>query len=170
LQTSEYATEAITALEGPNERRVEELLDLRRRRQEILESDGQYPRFHFVIDEAVIHRLVGSPSVMKRQLTHLMDVAELDKITLRVVPFGAGIYPASRVAYSLFEFPDPESDPDMLYIEDPLGELVIQEDSPGEMGKPSPAKFVEIFFQLEQIAPQEDTRGILERTLDKISD
>jgi transcriptional regulator with XRE-family HTH domain len=171
LQTSEYAKE-IVSVTVPDTRRaegIEELVELRKRRQEILEGD-ELPRFHFIIDEAVIHRVVGGPSVMRRQLNHLIDAADLDKVTLRIVPFGAGIYPASRVAYSLFEFPDPESDPDMLYIEDPLGELVIQEDSPAELGKPTPARFLEIFFKLEQIARKEETRGLLENALAKIPD
>jgi transcriptional regulator with XRE-family HTH domain len=171
LQTSEYAKE-IVSVTVPDTRRadgIEELVELRKRRQEILEGD-EFPRFHFIIDEAVIQRVVGGPSVMRRQLNHLIKAADLDKVTLRIVPFAAGIYPASRVAYSLFEFPDPESDPDMLYIEDPLGELVIQEDSPAELGKPTPARFLEIFFKLEQVARKEETIGLLESALAKIPD
>jgi transcriptional regulator with XRE-family HTH domain len=170
LQTSEYAKEVVSATAATDTHRVEELIELRKRRQDMLEGDDEFPRFHFIIDEAVIHRVVGSPSVMRRQLNRLIGAADLDNVTLRIVPFRAGIYPASRVAYSLFEFPDPETDPDMLYIEDPLGELIIQEDSPAELGRPTPARFLEIFFGLEQIARKEETRILLEGALSKIVD
>ena len=170
LQTSEYAENVVSVTTAPDARRVDDLVELRKRRQEILEGDGELPRFHFIIDEAVIHRVVGGPAVMRRQLNHLLYAAELDKVTLRIVPFEVGMYPASGVAYTLFEFSEPENDPDMLYIEDPLGELVVQEDSPADQGKPTPAQFLTIFFELEQVARKEATSDLLEKAIAKISD
>jgi hypothetical protein len=39
-----------------------------------------------VIDEAVIHSVVGGTSVMRGQLRHLVDSAQQGKTTIQVVP------------------------------------------------------------------------------------
>src|SRR5207245_5943950 len=73
LQTADYAREIFR--NGPIELdpdEVERLLEVRLARQEILARDDR-PRLWVVIDEAVIHRVVGSVSVMRGQLRHLVE-------------------------------------------------------------------------------------------------
>ncbi len=48
------------------------------------------PRLWAVIDEAVIHRVVGGPDVMCEQLWHLIESAQEGKTTIQVVPYRAG--------------------------------------------------------------------------------
>ena len=43
-------------------------------------------RLSVVIDEAVLLRGVGDPGVMRAQLAHLADTAELPNIDLRILP------------------------------------------------------------------------------------
>jgi hypothetical protein len=43
-------------------------------------------RLSVVIDEAVLLRRVGDPEVMRAQLAHLADTAELPNVNLRVLP------------------------------------------------------------------------------------
>ncbi|WP_160161085.1 helix-turn-helix transcriptional regulator [Actinomadura sp. K4S16] len=45
-----------------------------------------------VIDEGVLARPVGGAEVMKRQLEHLLEMAELPHVSLRVIPFSSGEY------------------------------------------------------------------------------
>ena len=74
LQTADYARE--TFRNGPRELDLDEVqrrVEVRLARQEILARDDR-PRLWAVIDEAVIHRVVGSVSVMRRQLRHLARV------------------------------------------------------------------------------------------------
>ena len=73
LQTADYARE--TFRNGPIELdpdEVERLLEVRLARQEILARDDR-PRLWVVIDEAVIHRVVGGVGVMRGQLRHLAE-------------------------------------------------------------------------------------------------
>ncbi|MFD5249086.1 helix-turn-helix domain-containing protein [Amycolatopsis sp. NPDC058340] len=59
-------------------------------------------RFVAYIDEAVLRRQVGGPRVMTNQLRHLIALAELPTVELRVIPFAAGAYPGGD--YVLLEF------------------------------------------------------------------
>jgi transcriptional regulator with XRE-family HTH domain len=47
-----------------------------------------------VISEAALHQSVGSPAVMRQQVTYLAALAESAQVDLQVVPFGAVIHPA----------------------------------------------------------------------------
>ena len=51
-----------------------------------------------VVDENVLRRRVGSRRVMAEQLSHLLDLASLPNITLRVVPLAVGVYPGCESA------------------------------------------------------------------------
>src|SRR5208282_580831 len=76
LQTADYAREIFR--NGPIELdpdEVERLLEVRLARQQILAREDR-PRLWAVIDEAVIHRVVGGPEVMRGQLRHLVESAQ----------------------------------------------------------------------------------------------
>lgn len=47
-------------------------------------------RYTALIDEAVLHRIVGSPEIMVDQLTHLLEVASWPHTAVHVVPLDAG--------------------------------------------------------------------------------
>jgi transcriptional regulator with XRE-family HTH domain len=161
LQTEEYAREVINAVEYNNPQRIDALVDLRIQRQEILVKQPA-GEFHFIMDEAVIRRVVGGPNVARRQLRHIMEIAELPNVTIRVAPFTAGMYPRLRVPYVLFEFPDVE-DEDVLYLENPLGEFIVRENSPEVKDRIDPVNYLGIFWQLEQIARREEFPEYMER-------
>ena len=94
LQTEEYALAVLRLSygEGSAAERVPALVDLRTRRRDLLISEGA-PKFSFLLDESVIRRLAGGPAIMSRQLMHLADQADLPNVTIRVVPFAAGLHP-----------------------------------------------------------------------------
>ena len=88
-------------------------------------------------------------------------------ITIRVVPFSVGMYPRLRVPYILIEFPDPE-DEDVLYLENPFGELIVRENSPEEKDRVDPVNYLGIFWQLEQIAPKENAKIMIDDALSQL--
>jgi Domain of unknown function (DUF5753) len=85
-------------------------------------------------------------------------------VTIRIVPFRHGMYPRLRVPYVLFEFPDPQ-DEDILYIENPQGEMIIREATPEEEGSVTPIAYMEVFFQLEQLARKDETPSMIDSVL-----
>src|ERR1017187_3991967 len=107
LQTADYAREIFR--NGPIELDpdgVERLVEVRLARQEILARDDR-PRLWAVIDEAVIHRVVGSTSMMHKQLRHLADSAQQGKTTIQVVPYRAGAHAGTIGAFVILDFEEP---------------------------------------------------------------
>jgi hypothetical protein len=101
LQTEEYATALLTGRIGFNGD-VDEAVAARLARQAILDRD-EPPELFVVIDEAVLHRPVGGPDVMARQLKHLVEMAGPSTI-VRVIPASTGVHdglpdrPSSRTS------------------------------------------------------------------------
>jgi transcriptional regulator with XRE-family HTH domain len=164
LQTEEYAREALKMTTDEEPDNVDALVDLRMQRQELLVREASPPGLHFIMDEAVIRRLVGGQDVMRRQLRHLRELANYPNVTIRIVPFGQGLYPRFRIPYVLFEFPDPE-DEAVLYVENPLGQLIIRENTPEERGRVTPTDYLGFFWSIEQIARREDAPVMIEDAL-----
>ncbi|GAA3787751.1 helix-turn-helix domain-containing protein [Streptomyces chiangmaiensis] len=116
LQTYGYA-HAVLRGGFPNE--IEEDLqrrvDLRLRRQRLLDGPDA-PTLWVVMEEAVLHRVVGGPEVMREQIDRLLQISELDHISLDVVPFTAGAHVGACAPFTYFRFEEPEL-PDIVYSE-----------------------------------------------------
>ncbi|MGH3774060.1 MAG: helix-turn-helix domain-containing protein [Pseudonocardiaceae bacterium] len=127
LQTEAYATALACAwLPRVSDRVVEERVRLRMARQALL-HEGAPLRLDCVVTEAALRQQVGGPEVMRQQLRHLLDVTELPHVSVQVMPFAAGAYPAQDCPFRLLSFPDPE-DHDVACV-DYLGGAVYVEDS-----------------------------------------
>ena len=93
LQTREYALSLLETHAVPVEpHEISRRLELRMRRQQILAREDP-PHVWAVLDEAVVHRVIGGPAVMADQLRHLIRMSELPHITVQVLPFGRGAHP-----------------------------------------------------------------------------
>jgi hypothetical protein len=53
---------------------------------------------------------------MRAQLERLIDATRLTKVTLQILPLGAGAHPAMVGAFSILRFADQEL-PDVVYLE-----------------------------------------------------
>jgi len=142
LQTEEYARAILR--EHVSGDRVEALVGIRMKRQELLDrSDG--PLLFFILDEAVIRRLVGGKDAMRRQLARLVELGRRPNVTIEVVPFSAGAHPGLRGPFVVLEFPDPEDD-DVLYLENSAGDMIRREE-PDQV-----LPYREVFEQLRGIS------------------
>jgi hypothetical protein len=54
-----------------------------------------------VLDESVLHRLIGSPLIVADQLTHVADLSERANISVQVVPAGTGANAGLSGAFDL---------------------------------------------------------------------
>jgi transcriptional regulator with XRE-family HTH domain len=111
LQTPEYAR-ALFVAAGADETKAEELVALRLERQSILER-ADPPHVVVVIDEPVLHRLIGSPAIMYEQLIHVADMAERPNISVEVVPASTG---ANAGLSGGFQLASCDGAPDVLYM------------------------------------------------------
>lgn len=117
LQTADYARAVIrlghhTATEAEIDRRVE----LRMRRQQILRRAPRPAKLWAALDEAVLHRPVGSPAAMRAQLQHLIAMADHPNVTIQVLPFSVGGHAAAGGPVTLLRFREAAL-PDVVYLE-----------------------------------------------------
>jgi transcriptional regulator with XRE-family HTH domain len=125
LQTRPYMQDVLTRVSEIAPRDVRRLTEARVRRQELLTAE-QRPEFRIIIDEAVVHRVVASPKVMREQLLHLQKMNQLDGVHLMLLPFTAGSHPGMRGAFNLLTFKDAPYD-DLLYMETTEGDRMDRE-------------------------------------------
>ncbi|MFF7591880.1 helix-turn-helix domain-containing protein [Kitasatospora purpeofusca] len=114
LQTRGY-TEVIHEF---NERKV----DFRGRRQQALAPENALP-FHAVIHEAALHMMYGGPTVMRDQLTHLIEMARLPHVTIQILPFDCTVYASTDTAFVLMH--GPHSRLDTILLENPHGQTFL---------------------------------------------
>jgi hypothetical protein len=134
LQTEEYARAVIRATAvgplAPLAERVEALVEIRMRRQELLDR-ADPPLLFFILDEAAVRRQTGGKAVMRRQVRRLVEVEAMPNVTVEIVPFSAGAHPGLNGPFVVLEFPDPADD-DVLYVENARGDLVSR-DTPDDV-------------------------------------
>jgi transcriptional regulator with XRE-family HTH domain len=155
LQTEEYALAVLRVFygEGSPAEQIPALVDLRTRRRDLLVREGA-PTFSFLLDESVIRRLTGSRGVMSRQLAHMVTLADLPNVTIRVIPFSAGPDPGMRAPFKIIEFDD-EPDENVAFLEAPRGDIIS--DEPEETGS-----YLEMFERIAQKAlPPADSLSLL---------
>jgi transcriptional regulator with XRE-family HTH domain len=106
LQTEDYARAIIEGIARKIDPRIlEQRVEARIRRQQLLTSDDP-PHYRVLLDEAVLHRQVGGPAAMKRQLQRVLDVAEAGHATVQVIPFKVGAHASVDSNFDFLEFDD----------------------------------------------------------------
>jgi transcriptional regulator with XRE-family HTH domain len=106
--------------------RVGEHIDVRLRRQQVLTRDPPL-RLRAVLDEAVLHRVVGGAAVMGAQLRHLVELGRKRNVTLQVIPYSAGAHPAMDNTFTILEFEDVA--PTLVYVEGLMGWLYLEREA-----------------------------------------
>jgi transcriptional regulator with XRE-family HTH domain len=111
LQTAEYAR-ALFLAAGADDVKADELVAVRMERQSIFDRP-EPPHVITVLDESVLHRLVGSPVIMYEQLTHLAGLAQRPDISAEIVPASTG---ANAGLSGGFQLASCDGAPDVLYM------------------------------------------------------
>ncbi len=127
LQTRDYAVSLMQAEGLLDGTALARQVELRQQRQKILERPGPL-QVVAVLDESVLHRMIGSRLVMKAQLRHLRNLSEWPNITIQILPFMSGAVAGPNHGFTLLEFFD---DPPMevVYVENDLGSAIHEDDA-----------------------------------------
>ncbi|MFD0857289.1 helix-turn-helix domain-containing protein [Actinomadura adrarensis] len=124
LQTPAYAAKILRINEpDATPEQIERWLELRMARQRVLDDENP-PRLSVILDEAVLHREIGSPEIMASQLTHLAEYAAKPHLDISVVPFRARTPAGTYGSFEIFELPDPF--PEVAYTETMAGALYLE--------------------------------------------
>ncbi|MFE2144766.1 helix-turn-helix domain-containing protein [Streptomyces sp. NPDC059456] len=110
LQTEDYAR-ALLRVGYPDGE--DEQLAARMERQRIL-ARAHPPVLCVVLDEALLHRQVGSREIMRNQLVHLLGFRHQPWVQVQILPFSAGEHTGMMGSFTLLRFDD---DPDLFYAE-----------------------------------------------------
>ncbi|MGW3243891.1 helix-turn-helix domain-containing protein [Streptomyces sp. NPDC001070] len=155
LQTHGYAR-AVLRAGFPNdvEEDLERRVALRLRRQVLLEGPDA-PTLWVVMEEAVLHRAVGGPEVMREQIDRLLEVSELEHVSLDIVPFSAGAHVGACAPFTYFRFEEPEL-PDVVYSEILSASMYLDQRS-------DVAAHLEAHNRMSLLTSSADSRGLLNR-------
>jgi len=117
LQTEKYTTEIIRNIVPKMDPHILlERVKARMRRQERLEEDDP-PRYRVLLDEAVLHRAVGGPTIMASQLDRVLQAERRGKVTVQVVSFDIGAHAAQDSNFILFEFAENTNQSPVVSVE-----------------------------------------------------
>ena len=124
VQTADYTRvlheNTAWSLEGSA---VEERVEERNTRQQVLTRDNP-PQLEIIIDEAVLHRPIGGPIVMREQLSRLIKETERPNLTFRVLPYNVGAHPALESNFTILEFAGQA--PTVIYVEGLAGHTYLE--------------------------------------------
>ncbi|MFG3257742.1 helix-turn-helix domain-containing protein [Streptomyces sp. NPDC048172] len=127
LQTHGYATAVMRAAETrADDDAIARMVDFRLKRQEVL-ARATPPHLWVIMDEGVLHRRVGGPSVMREQLADLRQRAAKPHVTVQVLPFTAGAHGADSAGFVMLRGPEPSLD--VVYIGIKTAALYLEKDT-----------------------------------------
>jgi transcriptional regulator with XRE-family HTH domain len=155
LQTADYAREIVrAAVPHWTPDIVEQRVSGRIVRQQILTRQEDPPRLHAVVDESVLHRVVGGPEIMHGQLGRLLEASRLPNVDLRVIPYDAGALPAGNNKFIVLTFAQ-SAVPDVVFIEGLTSDLYIEDSQ-------DVATYTATFWALSELAANTElTRAII---------
>lgn len=157
LQTEDYARAVIRGvLPTATTKEVDQRVRARIERQHVFTKD-QPLELWGIVDEAALRRLVGGAAVMKRQLQHLLAMAERPNVTLQAIPFAAGAHPGMPGSFVLMDFPSAE-DLSVVYIDSMAGDLFLEAEA-------DIRRYQQIFDHLRATAQSPDESRALVSTL-----
>jgi transcriptional regulator with XRE-family HTH domain len=128
LQSEAYATAVMhSGLRRRSATTAARLVELRMNRKAILTDNDPPLKLDVVLDESVLHRSTGDPTVLRDQLEQLIELAERPNVTIRILPLEGGVQSFSPGPFSLFTFPWKAPDPELVFLERRGGALCLEE-------------------------------------------
>ena len=153
LQTADYAREVIRLVHS-DPAGVEQRVELRMRRQQVLDDPGG-PMLWAVVDEAALRRPLATPDLYRRQLDRLIERTEQPNVRLQIAAFGSGGLPAAGGAFTILRF-DERDLPDIVYLEQLSSALYLDKRADVEL-------YMSVMDRLcAQVGPPDRTRAVLE--------
>jgi len=114
LQTTDYARALfLGGLLNPSEDAIDQLVAARLARQSIFDRPDP-PNLWIVLDEIVLHRLIGTPKTMYDQLLQVADMSMRSYMCVQVVPASSGAHAGLAGSFYIASV---RGKPDLLYMD-----------------------------------------------------
>ncbi|WNI18132.1 helix-turn-helix domain-containing protein [Actinacidiphila sp. ITFR-21] len=137
LQTTDYARMLISGDNpGVADEEIERRVHVRTARQALLTRVTRPLTLEVALSEAVLRRPIGGQQVMATQLEHLLELAALPHVSIRVVHYGAGLHHGLMSGpFTMLHFPingdGQPTEPTTVYVDGFTGDLYL--DKPHEI-------------------------------------
>ncbi|MFI7672599.1 helix-turn-helix transcriptional regulator [Actinophytocola sp. NPDC049390] len=164
LQTREYATAVLRGNPDLSDEQLEQGVELRLGRQQILDRAEDPVHLWTVLDESVLYRQRGDAKAMRDQLKHLLEMSKRPRTDIQVLPFEAGATPAQDGGtFTVMTFPpEMENDPGLVYLELLTGGQYFEKAD-------EIAEYRRALTRLHALAAdQKASRGIIERAMREV--
>ncbi|MFF9811228.1 helix-turn-helix domain-containing protein [Streptomyces coeruleorubidus] len=112
MQTEVYASELHKSGAHMSAEDITKAVQVRMERQAMLRRPDA-PDAWFIVNEGALRHVIGDHALMREQMERILETADLPTVTLQVLPFDSGTYPATG-SFTMLGFPAPE-DPDLVY-------------------------------------------------------
>jgi transcriptional regulator with XRE-family HTH domain len=153
LQTPDYARVAIST-EGSTD--VERDVKARMTRQAILTRT----RLIVLLDECVIDRPVGGPSIMREQLVRLLEISQFPNVIIQIAPRRVGFHLGMAGAFKIMEC-------------EPEGDVAYTEASEGGRLALDHADVQKFVVRFEEIGadslPRSESREMIQRAMENMT-
>lgn len=113
VQTADYARAQLERVVTVPAADVQHMAQDRAARVERLRAPDA-PRLWLVVGEEALHRAIGGPATLRGQLEQVRDLAELENVSVQVVPFAAGAHASHGVSFSIVTLM--EGRPGVVYV------------------------------------------------------
>lgn len=107
---------------------IDKRIEVRMKRQEILDRQEKRPELWAVIDEAALHRPFGGSNVMHEQFKTLIEFCDKPNVRVQIVPFVAGAHSGAGAPFTWLRFAYEELS-DVIYLEHLTGGLYLERDN-----------------------------------------
>jgi transcriptional regulator with XRE-family HTH domain len=128
LQIPEYASAIFrnygTLMTDIDESAMKVRMEARLARRERILDRRRPPDFLAILDESVLHRIIGGREVMDKQLRELLTIMRKSNIWIRILPFSSGGANALLGPFIILEMDDEQEA--VLYREDPMGDQIAR--------------------------------------------
>lgn len=159
LQTPAYAHAIISSSpRAATQTTATALVQVRQGRKEILTRPAGPTELRTVIDESALYPRAGSASdLMRDQLLSLLDMAERENVTLRVMPLDAPLHSGLTSNMTIMDFRHPW--PALAVVDHTRGGVFLEE--PEDV-----AAFTEVFDAVcETALPTDESRDVIKKYL-----
>lgn len=108
---------------------IDKRIEVRMKRQEVLDRVESPPELWAVVDEAALHRPFGGVGVMRGQIQSLMELCDKPNVRIQIVPFAAsGAHAGGGAPFTWLRFAYEELK-DVIYLEHLTGGLYLERDN-----------------------------------------
>jgi transcriptional regulator with XRE-family HTH domain len=143
MQTPAYARAMHEAgIPKFTQERIDQLIEVRLTRQRVLVRRPPV-RLEVILDEAVLHRLVGGAAVMRGQLDRLIELSNEPNVSIQVIAYSAGAHPAMDSTFNILEFTGSVSS--VVYVEGLVGWIYVER-------PPDVDRYQQVFEHLRTVA------------------